>query len=113
MNRAPQKTYHLYHHQPEPLPADKVGEQAWLVNNGVNYSVMATIAAHTPEEAYQAMQEKLAGRGKLSRFVTLRLGNVLRETLPGDVLVGNQEAWMVISETQIQALPYKQSTPWR
>ncbi len=113
MNRTPQKTYHLYHHQPDPLASDEVHEQAWLVNNGVNYSVVATIAARTPEEAYQAVREKMAGHGKLSRFVKLQVGNLLRETVAGDVLVGEQAAWMIISEAQIRAISYEKSKPWK
>jgi WD40 repeat protein len=113
MNKTPQKTYHLYHHQPYPLAANEVHEQAWLVNNGINYSVVATIAARTPEEAYQAVREKMAGHGKLSRFVTLQIGNLLRETQPGDVLVGKQAAWMIVSETQIRAISYEEHEPWK
>jgi WD40 repeat protein len=113
MNRIPQQTYHLYHLQPDLLTSDKVHEQAWLVNNGVNYNIVATIAARTPEEAYQALREKWVGHGKLSRFVTLLIENLPRETLPGDVLVGKESAYMVVSQTEIRSIPYEICKPWK
>jgi WD40 repeat protein len=113
MQKEPQKTFHLYHHQPDPLTADAVGEQAWLVNNGANYSLVAIIQARTPEGAYQAVQEKMAGHGKLARFVTLRVGNLLRESLPGDVLVGEDAAWMIGREGQVERISYEESSSWK
>ena len=111
--KEPQKTYHLYHHQPDPLAPDAVHELAWLLNNGVSYSVVATILAHTSEEALQALREKRAGHGKLARYVTLQSGTLLRETLPGDVLVGEGIAWMINAEGQLQRISYTMSHPWK
>src|SRR5919204_302533 len=72
MQTKPLKTYHLYHHQPDPLPAEAVNQQAWLVNNGITYSLVAIIQARSVEEAYLAIQEKMAGHGQRKRFVELR-----------------------------------------
>ena len=43
-----QEIYHLYHHQPDPLELDALNDQAWLVNNSMTYSIVATIKAATP-----------------------------------------------------------------
>jgi len=106
-------TYHLYHHQPDPLPLESVNVEAWLVNNGVNYSVVATLQARTPEEAYQALQEKHAQGGRMTRCVELQTGNLIRETLPGDVLLGEKAAWMIMAGAQLQPVLYKASRPWK
>ncbi len=113
MNKTLQHTYHLYHHQPKPLALESVNEHAWLVNNGVNYSIVATIQARTPEDAYKAVQEKMVGHGKLTRFVEIRTGNLMRETFPGDVLVEERGAWMIVADLQIQRIPYETSQPWK
>jgi eukaryotic-like serine/threonine-protein kinase len=101
-------TYHLYHHQPDPLCLEEVKPETWLVNNALRYSVVATIQARSCHEAYQAMRSKNPGR-----FAAVREGNVLRETLPGDVFVGEKEAWMVMSDSAIQRIPYQTTTPYK
>ncbi len=112
MRAKPLKIYHLYHHQPEPLPLETVNQQAWLVNNGITYSLVAIIQARSVEEAYLAIQEKMAGRGQRRRFVELR-ANMLRATLPGDVLVEKTKAWMVMPENKIQSIPYEAIPSWK
>lgn len=99
-------TYHLYHHQPDPLCLEEVKPETWLVNNALHYSVVAIIQARSFNEAYQAVRSKNPGR-----FAAVREGNVLRETLPGDVFVGEKEAWMVMVDGTIQRIPYQTSMP--
>lgn len=113
MNRVSQQTYHLYHHQPEPLGSEDLCDHAWLVNNGASYRLVATIQARTPEEAYQAVRRKTTGQGKSSRFVTLHMGNMLRATEPGDVLVDEKAAWMIVSEAQLRPIAYQKDVPWK
>lgn len=93
-------TYYLYHHQPNPLPLDAVEDQAWLINNSVAYSVVAVIDAPSVSDAFQAAQCKAQAR-TLPRSTTVRVGNLFRETLPGDVLVTTNESWMVDTSQQV------------
>lgn len=106
-----QNTYHLYHHQPDPLDLTDVHDQAWLLNNGVNYSVVATIEANTLEKAYEGLLAKKEGHGH--RSVEMRTGNFLRATLPGDVLVGKEHAWMIMPDAQLQLISYESVPPWK
>ncbi len=107
------KTYYLYHHQPDPLPPEAVHQQTWLLNNGVTYSVVATLQARSAEEAYRALRAKMAGDQRHVRTVELRTGNLLRATLPGDVLVGMHEIWMILPGDTLQRIPYAISQAWK
>jgi hypothetical protein len=107
------QSYYLYHHQPDPLPPEAMDQWAWLLNNGVTYSVVATIQARSAEEAYHALRAHMAGTHQRVRAVELRPGNLLRETLPGDVLVGMHEAWMILPADTLQSIPYETSQPWK
>lgn len=113
MKRKSQQTYHLYHHFPEPLPPQELDDRAWLVNNGVHYRLVATLQARTPEEAYQAVRQKVNGQGQQSRCVTWQSENGVRATEPGDVLLDEEAAWMIISDTQIRPMVCPTDVPWR
>ena len=39
------------------------------------------------------------------------MGNLIRETLPGDVLVGTEKAWMLLPDGQLRPLPYSRVRP--
>lgn len=101
-------TFHLYHHQPDPLPLEAVEDRAWLINNAVAYSVVAVIDAPSAGDALQAAQCKAQAR-TLPRSTVVRAGNLFRETLPGDVLVTNNNAWMVDVSQQIRKVSYAKS----
>lgn len=105
-------TYHLYHHQPEPLPLEEVNDQAWLCNNALTYSLVARIAAPNEAEALQSAQDR-ARRRPVARRVQIQAGNLLRETLPGDVLVAEYAAWMVTTAGELRRVAYPASTPWK
>ena len=87
-------TYYLYHHHPDPLPPEAVADSTWLINNTAAYSVVAVIDAPSASLALQAAVYKAKDQ-TLPRKTAVRAGNLLRETLAGDVLVTNNEAWMV------------------
>jgi WD40 repeat protein len=87
-------TFHLYHHQPDPLPLASVEDRAWLVNNALSYGIVAVIEAADAPTALHAAQCKAQSR-PLPRATVVRAGNLLRETRPGDVLVTRTAAWMV------------------
>jgi WD40 repeat protein len=87
-------TYYLYHHHPDPLSPEEVGDHAWLINNTAAYSVVALIEAPNTSLALQAAVCKAKDQ-TLPRKTNVRAGNLLRETLPGDVLVTDRDAWMV------------------
>lgn len=106
-----QETYHLYHHQPEPLNVAAISDETWLLNNGVNYSVVATIKAPSLEKAYEGLLAKMEDHSM--RSVEIRMGNIMRPTLPGDVLVGAKKAWMLLPDGQLHLLPYEQTLSWR
>jgi WD40 repeat protein len=102
------KTYHLYHHQPDPLPLEAVEDRTWLINNAVGYSVVAVIQAPSATDALHAAECKAQAR-PLPRSTVVHVGNLFRETLPGDVLVGTTEAWMVDISRQLRTLSYAKS----
>lgn len=106
-----QETFHLYHHQPYPLAADAIDDQAWLINNGMTYSVVATIRAPAPEKAYEGLLAKMQDHSL--RSVEVKMSNIVRATLPGDVLVGEKKAWMILPGRQLHLIPYKPGTPWK
>jgi WD40 repeat protein len=106
-----QEIYHLYHHQPDPLELTALNDQAWLVNNSISYSIVATIKAATPEHAYAGLLAKMQEQSL--RAVEITMGNILRETLPGDVLVGAEKAWMLLPDGQLRLLPYEPSPSWK
>lgn len=106
-----QEIYHLYHHQPDPLELDALNDQAWLVNNSMTYSIVATIKAATTEQAYAGLLAKMQEQNL--RTVEITMGNLLRETLPGDVLVGTEKAWMLLPDGQLRPLPYEPSASWK
>lgn len=87
-------TYYVYHHHPDPLPEQEGADHVWLVNNTAAYSVVAVIDAPDAPLALQAAICK-ANDQTLPRKTVVRSGNLLRETLPGDVLVTSSDAWMV------------------
>ncbi len=87
-------TYYLYHHFPDPLPPEAVGDQPWLVNNTAAYSMVAVIDAPDASLAVHAAICKARGQ-TVPRKTAVRAGHLLRETLPGDVLVASTDAWMV------------------
>lgn len=99
-------TYHLFHRQADPLPPGAVDDHAWLINNACSYNVVAVIEAPGAGEALQAAQCKAQAR-TLPRSTLIRAGNLLRETLPGDVLVSKNEAWIVDASQQIRKVSYK------
>lgn len=105
-SKTPQQPYHLYHAYPHPLDEEQVTDQTWLVNNGLIYSLVASLDARTVEEAFRAIQ---AGRG--NRFVSMRTSSMLRETAPGDVLVGKEAAWMVDCQRYLRKISYALSRP--
>jgi WD40 repeat protein len=87
-------TYYLYHHHPDPLPREEIGDHVWLINNTAAYSVVAVVDAPSASLALQAAVCKAKDQ-TLPRKTAVRAGNLLRETLPGDVLVTDKDAWMV------------------
>jgi dipeptidyl aminopeptidase/acylaminoacyl peptidase len=106
------QTYHLYHHQPDPLPLEEVADRAWLINNAVAYSMAAVIQAPDVAEALQAAQCKATSR-PLPRRAAVQASNLFRETLPGDVLVAEKAAWMVDETNQARPLAYPLNQPWK
>jgi WD40 repeat protein len=107
-------TFHLYHHQPGPLPSEAAEDRAWLINNAFAYSVVAVIDAPSVRDALQAAQCKAQAR-TLPRSIAVRAGNLLRETLPGDVLVTRNDAWMVVGDTTspVRKISYEKSPTLR
>jgi WD40 repeat protein len=101
-----QETYYLYHHYPHPLIAEQVRAECWLLNNALRYSVVAVLEARSHEEAFEA----ICGQGQR---VTMRQGNIIRETLPGDVLVGSNEAWMLMADGALQSVFPRLQTPYK
>jgi WD40 repeat protein len=110
-HQLPRHPYHLYHHHPDPLPQEAMQPHAWLINNGATYRRVAEAQARSVEEALRAIQETMAGRGRFKRFVQLCTDKTLRATLPGDVLLGEELAWMLRPENTIQLLPSQVSPP--
>jgi len=107
-------TYYLYHHHPDPLSREEVGDRVWLLNNTAAYSVVAVIEAPSTSLALQAALCK-AQVQTLPRKTVVRAGNLLRETLPGDVLVTRNEAWMVdeSAASQLRKISYEKSPTLR
>lgn len=87
-------TYYLYHHYPDPLSPEAVGDSHWLINNTASYSMVAVIDAPDASLALHAAICK-ANDQTVPRKTAVRAGNLLRETFPGDVLVSSTDAWMV------------------
>jgi WD40 repeat protein len=111
MDKRVQHTYHLYHHQPEPLAVTDVQDQAWLINNGANYGVVALIRAATPEQAYEGLLARTRGQG--FRSVEIKTSNIMRESLPGDVLVGEKHAWMLFPDGKLRRISYTPDPSWK
>ncbi|HEY7417681.1 MAG TPA: hypothetical protein VH593_21035 [Ktedonobacteraceae bacterium] len=106
-----QGMYHLYHHQPEPLDPAAQSDEVWLINNGERYRFVATIKAVSPEQAYEGLRAKMEGQSL--RAVEIHVRPITRATLPGDVLVGERKAWMVLSDGQLRLLPYESTPTWK
>jgi WD40 repeat protein len=106
------KTFHLYHHYPDQLPLEEISDQTWLINNAMTYSLVATIEASSATEALQAAQLKAQERS-VPRSVSIQVGNLFRETLPGDVLVAEYAAWMVDRTGHLQSIAYAASRPYK
>ncbi len=107
-------TYYLYHHHPDPLPQEDVGDHVWLINNTAAYSVVAVIDALDAHLALHAAVCK-ARNQTLPRKTAVRAGNLLRETFPGDVLVTSTDAWMVDEGTpsRLRKVSYEKSPTLR
>jgi WD40 repeat protein len=105
-------TFHLYHHQPDPLPFASVEDRAWLINNALSYSVVAVIEAADAPTALHAAQCKAQGC-PLPRATVVRAGNLLRETRPGDVLLSRLFAWMVDDAHHLHRLALLNRPPQR
>src|SRR5581483_2651599 len=102
----------LYHHQPDPLPLTSFADRAWLINNACCYSVVAVIEAPDAATALHAAQCKAEVR-RLPRATVVRAGNLLRKTLPGDVLVTSTRAWMVDASGQVCPIASQKSASWK
>jgi WD40 repeat protein len=106
-----QEMYHLYHHQPEPLDPAEINDEIWLTNNGESYRFVATIKAVSPEQAYEGLRAKMEGHSL--RAVEVSMRPLMRATLPGDVLVGERKAWMVLPDGQLRHIPYNSTPTWK
>jgi len=106
-----QETFYLYHRLPDPLDPADLTDRAWLLGNGVTYSVVAVIKAGAASQAYEGLLARKDGQRL--RGVEVTSGTILRPTLPGDVLVGKKNAWMVLSDGQLRELPYGRSPALR
>ncbi len=103
------ETYHFYHRL-HPISPQELCDEIWLVNNGANYCWSACVKAETPEGALLALQQKIAKKGRLARFVTWQEDTPPpQEIRPGDVLVGERNAWMLLPSGQFHLLSYVSS----
>jgi len=105
--------YHLYSQRREAFGGRAPCFQDWLVNNAATYTHTATVQAYTPEEAYSALQQKRDRHGYKARFVTVHERDRFQSLGPGDILVGANQAWMVMSDATLTPIPYNPDQPWK
>lgn len=106
-------TYDFYSFVPKER-SRPTGLQDWLINNGHTYTHTATVRAYTPAKACTALFQKRIGHGQQARFVQVHAPLRLQQLGPGDVLVGQKQAWMLQQDDAgLLRIPYPASVPWR
>jgi WD40 repeat protein len=112
-NKRPKEAFELYSRLPDASGSKPICAQDWLINNGERYTHTATALAYSAEAAYGALQEKRAGHGRTARFATVHQPPFLQMLGPGDVLIGEEKAWMLQADERLEQIGYDASHPWR